>query len=116
MLFLLFQVGKDRFALDSKLVAEVAPLVHLKCIPHAPASVAGLFNYRGSAVPVIDLCQVFFGSMSPMRLSTRIMLVNYRATSGETFLLGLMAEQITETVRMDPSAFVPSGVDVQEAA
>ena len=52
MLFLLFQIGQHRYALDSRRVAEVLPLVDIKEIPHAPAGVAGVFNYRGVPVPV----------------------------------------------------------------
>ena len=55
MLFLTFQLGVDRYALDAKRVAEVLPLVDIKQIPHAPAGVAGVFNYRGTPVPVIGI-------------------------------------------------------------
>jgi chemotaxis-related protein WspB len=115
MLFLIFQVGKDRFALEAGQVAEVVPLVNLTSLPKAVMGVAGLFNYRGAPVPVIDLCRMFFGQASPLRMSTRIMLVHYRSTPGGTHLLGLMAERVTETLRLDPTAFVPSGVEVKDA-
>jgi len=50
MLFLLFQLGQDRYALEASRVIEVLPLVSLKRIPQAPRGVAGLFNYRGRPV------------------------------------------------------------------
>ena len=49
MLFLVFQLGQDRYALDTGTVAEVLPLVEITPIPLAPAGMAGLFNYRGVA-------------------------------------------------------------------
>jgi chemotaxis-related protein WspB len=55
MLFLLFQLGEERYALDTSHVAEVLPLVAITPIPQAPTGVAGLFNYRGAPVPAIDL-------------------------------------------------------------
>ena len=58
MLFLLFELGQDRYALDVRQVAEVLPLVEFKRIPQAPPFVAGLLNYRGDPVPVIDLSQL----------------------------------------------------------
>ena len=61
MLFLVFQLGPDRYALDAKRVAEVLPLVDIKSIPHAPNGIAGVFNYRGTPVPVIDLAQLTLG-------------------------------------------------------
>ena len=110
MLFLVFQLGDERYALDAGEVAEVLPLVEIKRIARAPAGVAGVFNLRGRAVPVIDLGLVAFDRPSQMRLSTRIILVHYRDPSGEKRLLGLVAERVTETVRRERADFAPAGV------
>ena len=40
MLFLLFELGTDRYALDALQIAEVLPLVAIKRIPRAPAESA----------------------------------------------------------------------------
>lgn len=110
-LFLLFQLGKDRYALEVGQVAEVLPLVSLKLIPQAPLAVAGIFDFRGDPVPVIDLSQMALGRPAQQRLSTRIILVHYPDSYGEKHLLGLIAERVTETMRREPSDFVASGVD-----
>jgi len=110
MLFLVFQLGPDRYALEAKRVAEVLPLVDIKNIPHAPNGIAGVFNYRGTPVPVIDLAQLTLGQPARRCLSTRIVLVHDMSGWGEQRVLGLMAEHATETVRRDPADFVPSGV------
>jgi chemotaxis-related protein WspB len=110
MLLLLFQLGQDRYALDTSRVAEVLPLVDITRIPQAPPGVAGLFNYRGVPVPVIDLSQLTIGRPAQSRLNTRIVLVHYPDGGGGTRLLGLIAEKVTETVRRDKADFVASGV------
>ena len=110
MLFLLFELGNDRYALDVRQIAEVLPLVGVKQIPLAPEAVNGLFNYRGAPVPVIDLSQLTLGRPAARRLSTRIVLVHYPDETGDTHLLGLIAERATQTVRHEPSDFVASGV------
>jgi chemotaxis-related protein WspB len=110
MLFLLFQIGQHRYALDSRRVAEVLPLVDIKEIPHAPAGVAGVFNYRGVPVPVVDLSQLTMGRPAQRRLNTRIVLVHYPDDTGQLHLLGLIVERATETVRRDLGDFVPSGL------
>jgi len=115
MLFLLFRLGNDRYALDAGRVAEVLPLVAVTAIPQAPEGVAGLFNYRGAPVPAIDLSQLTIGRPARRRLNTRIVLVNVPDAHGSTRLLGLIAEQVTETVRRDPSDFVTSGVTNDQA-
>src|SRR5689334_12208229 len=98
MLFLLFQFGKDCYALEARQVAQVVPLVHLKQFPRAPQGVAGAFNYRGDLVPVLDLKQMALGQPSALCLSTRIILVNCPMPGGESRLIGLIAERATETL------------------
>jgi chemotaxis-related protein WspB len=110
VLFLLFDLGRDRYALDAAQVAEVLPMVAVKEIPQAPASVAGAFSYRGAPVPAIDLSQLALGRPARRRMSTRIILVHYDAGRVGRRLLGLIAEQVTGTMRRDPGEFVPSGV------
>ena len=110
MLFLQFQLGKDRYALDSSQVVEVLPLLGIKQIPHAPAGVAGAFNYRGKPVPVIDLSQLTLDRPARVHMSTRIVIVRQPGANGAQHMLGLIAERATETVRRDPADFADSGV------
>jgi chemotaxis-related protein WspB len=115
MLFLLFQLGKDRYALEASEVAEVLPLVELKRLPQAPPGVAGIFNFRGQSVPVIDLSDLTLGRPAKFQLSTRIVLVNYAPATGPARLLGLMVEQATETLKRDRADFKEAGVAVEAA-
>jgi len=110
VLFLLFQLGPDRYAIDTRRIAEVLPLVTLKQLPHAPAGVAGVFNYRGAPVPVVDLSAIALGRPSEPRLNTRILLVQCPNTNGGGCLLGVIVEHATEVVRRDVTDFVASGV------
>jgi chemotaxis-related protein WspB len=111
MLFLLFQLDNDRYALPATQVAEVLPLVTLKRIPNAPAWVAGAFTYREAPVPVIDLSMLALGRPAQPRLSTRIVVVHYPQSGAESDLLGLVLEKATETMQYDPDAFESYGVD-----
>ena len=116
MLFLLFQLGSERYALDAGQVVAVLPRLDVKVIPHAPAAVAGLCHYRGAPVPVIDLSEFALGHPSANRLSTRIVLVQFPDPAGGPHLLGLLAERATEVLRRDPADFVPAGVSVDAAS
>ena len=111
MLFLVFQLGRDRYALDATQVVEVLPLVRIKALPQAPTGVAGLCNYRGRPVPVIDLGAMALGRPAQARLSTRLILLHYHDAAGGKSVLGLLAEQATDTIRRNPGDFSPAGVD-----
>src|SRR4029453_3310409 len=91
---------------------EVVPLLSLKRLPHALKGVAGIFNYRGSPVPAIDLAELTLGQPSCERLSTRIIIVKLPDDGGTPRLLGLVAEHATEMLRKDPQDFVDVGVQI----
>lgn len=111
MLFLTFQLGRDRYALEASQIAEVIPLVRVKALPQAPRGVAGLCNYRGRAVPVIDLAELALDRPARPRLSTRLILIRCTGELAPSDLLGLMAEQVTDTIRREPADFAPAGVE-----
>jgi chemotaxis-related protein WspB len=110
MLFLLFRLGEDLYALEAGRIGEVLPLVRIKSLPGTPAGIAGLINHRGAPVPVIDLSVLTMGRPAPHKLSTRIVLVRDTASDGTPRWLGLVLEQATETLRRDPGDFLSSGL------
>jgi chemotaxis-related protein WspB len=129
MLFLLFQIGNDRYALEASHAVEVIPFLALKKIPHAPRGVAGIFNYRGEPVAALDLCELTLGRPARERLSTRIIVVECdesRVTGGQRATLtsplirhsphvGLIAENATEMMHCEERDFMDSGVKVGDA-
>lgn len=116
MLLLVFHLDRDRYAIEAAQVVSVLPLVQIKTIPQAPAAVAGLFDYRGELVPVIDLCRLAVDRAARQLLSTRIIVVDYPDDDGRMRKLGLIAEQVLETLRRDAHEFEASGVDSPDAA
>jgi chemotaxis-related protein WspB len=116
MLFLTFTIGKDRYALDTRQVLEVLPLVNYKSIPHTANGIAGVFNYHGTPVPLVDLSHLAIGRPAEAQMSTRIIVVHYTDPSSEVRVLGLKAEHVTETIRRTEKDFVQPGVSPEDAA
>ncbi len=115
MLFLLFQLGQNRYALEASRVVEVVPLLGLQQLPQAPKGVAGIFNYRGRPVPAVDLGLLTLGQPASERFSTRIIIINYPDDSGTNHLVGLIAEHATQMLRKDAKDFVDPGVKLSAA-
>jgi chemotaxis-related protein WspB len=115
LLFLLFHLDEDCYALAAAQIAEVLPLLDVKRIPRTPPAIAGAIAYRGRTVPVIDLCQLALGRPARSRLSTRTVLVRQAGVGRTDNLLGLIAERATRTFRADAAAFHASGVNNAEA-
>lgn len=114
MLFMQFTIGKDKYLLEAKDIIEIVPYVNLKRIPKAPPYVAGLLNYRGDTIPVIDICYLMGGEPCELRLSSRIALVNHKNDTGESICIGLLMEHLTETVRFNEDDFSDSGVNLND--
>ncbi|TAN76365.1 MAG: purine-binding chemotaxis protein CheW [Gallionella sp.] len=114
MLFMQFVIGDDRYLLEAKDIIEIVPYANLKRIPKAPPYVAGLLNYRGDTVPVIDICYLMGDKLCELKLSSRIALVNYKNDTGESTCIGLLIEHLTETVRFNEDDFSDSGVNLND--
>ena len=78
MLLLTFRAAESLYAVDVARVVEVVPRIDLRRLPHAPAFLAGVFDYRGMVVPVVDLGILLGSEACRDRLSTRIILVDSR--------------------------------------
>src|SRR6185312_115801 len=96
------RIGSEGYVLDTAQIAEILPLLEITHVPQAPAGVAGLINYRGKPVPVIELT---LGRPARPHISTRLILVRH----GE-HLLGLIAEHATEMTRREAGSFADSGL------
>jgi chemotaxis-related protein WspB len=110
VLFLLFELDRQRYALDTAHVDEVLPLVEIRAIPRAPPGVAGVIAYRGTTLPVIDVSELALGRPAARLLSTRIVLVQHAAGEGKARPLGLILERATRTLRCEPDEFQASGL------
>ena len=116
MLFLLFCLDRDRYMLDAREIAEVLPFIDIMQIPQAPPAVAGIFRYRGTFVPAIDMSQVMLGRPARVRLHTRLIVARYTDDRGAVHLLGLIAEKVTETLQREICDITASGISVPHVA
>lgn len=109
MLLILFEIGKELYALAGRQIVEVVPYLLPQKMPSHPNYVIGLINYRGIHVPVVDLSAFITNEACRQRLSTRIILINYPEhthKSENNKIIGLLAENITETV-ITPAGWQP---------
>ena len=110
MLFLLFHIGNDRYALEASRVVEVVPLLDLTEIPQAPPGLAGLLNFRGQSVPTVDLDRLALKRPASPKYSTRIIIVRCDRPNAAPQLVGLIAQRATEMLRKEPHEFVQTGL------
>lgn len=65
--FVLFPLGKKRFALPATRVTELARMDHVHEFPSTTPLVNGVLIRRGEVIPVCDVAQVLVGRDAPPR-------------------------------------------------
>ncbi|CCO23138.1 chemotaxis protein CheW [Maridesulfovibrio hydrothermalis] len=119
MLVLTFMIGKYIYGLKAAIVAEVVPPAIYKELPRSPEYVKGIFNYRGTTTPVVDLSMLATDTPCKPLMSTRIIVLDTAdldsgKNRGENYL-GLLAENITETIKIADADFDTSGLEIPDA-
>jgi chemotaxis-related protein WspB len=101
MQILTFTVAGAPYAIPSRTVIEVLPLVPARPIPLMPLFIRGIFTYRGRLVPLVDLGRRFAAVAAadgrPDRLSTRVIVVEFAAPgagAAQLVRLGLVADNV----------------------
>lgn len=105
MLALTFSVGPMHFAIPSRRVSQIVPLVPLRQVAGVGAEIAGLLEIGTDVVPVVDLGMRLRGEPCAQRLSTRIVVVLI-SHAEHRVELGLIAENVTDLCPMDEGADV----------
>ncbi|MBK6432207.1 chemotaxis protein CheW [Candidatus Amarolinea dominans] len=94
-----FEVGQRAYALRVEQVIEVLRMVAIAPLPDTPPWLAGMLNFRGQVIPVMDL-RTRLGAPRPQPdLNTPIMVV----TTGER-MAGLIADVVREVISLPVAA------------
>ena len=112
---LTFRVAGNAYAIDARRIVEVVPRVVLRSIPHAPDEFVGLFHYRGSIAPVIDMGLLMGSTACRDSLSTRIILVDTPNGDGTRMLLGLLAEDVDDLKRVEDAGQIFPAMQLEGA-
>lgn len=111
MLFIVFQLGQDRYALNARELVEILPLAQIKRLPQAPTGIAGMLDYHGVMLPAIDLSALALGHAAVERISTRILVVEM--ANGRRF--ALIAERANEMLQREAADFTEAEIAVDAA-
>lgn len=110
MLIIPFSLSGSRYAIEAAKVVEILPQVQLRNIPGVPAYVAGMFVCRGTVVPVIDLCRLIYKRPCSRHIGTRMILTAKRDRT-----LGMLCEEVVETIRVSRESLCPVPLDTENA-
>lgn len=115
MQLLTFTVAGQTYAVESRRVIEVLPLVAARPLPRVPEYVRGIFTYRGRLVPLIDLGRRFADADVAERLSTRVVVVEFTPPGGAARRLGLVAENVVSIRSAEDADAALPALDLPDA-
>lgn len=125
MQLLTFTIAGQPYAIESRRVIEVLPLVAARAIPLMPTYVRGMFTYRGRFVPLVDLAmRLSAAGTTTDRLSTRVIVVEFApsappAAGGRDgprpIRVGLVAENVISICSAEDAAASTPALSLENA-
>lgn len=99
---LTFTLGREVYALDVGQTREVVDYLHVTPIPKTPAWIRGVFNLRGSVVPVLDLKQKLSMGATEKSRDACVLILEILLGSERT-LVGVLADSVREVIELSTS-------------
>lgn len=105
-----FIVGEEEFAIPILSIQEIIKPISCTRVPQTPTYILGVFNLRGSVIPLIDL-RARFG-LTPQKHGEETRFVVMK--SGDD-VAGFVIDRLTEAIRMPKRDIGPAPETVSEA-
>lgn len=105
------RLGGCRYALPMSSVAEVGRPPGLTRVPGLPSWVAGVANWRGRVLGVLDLRPLLTSDASSTDRRGRLVVLNRGAVT-----VGLLTEGVEGTLWIDPDALEPALAHLSDGA
>lgn len=97
-----FIVGEEEYAIPILNIQEIIKPIEYTRVPSVPDYVLGVFNLRGSVMPLIDLRSKFGLEQARQNEQTR-----YIVMKGEDNAAGFVIDRLTEAIRIKKSRIDP---------
>jgi chemotaxis signal transduction protein len=105
------RLGQGRFAADLASVAEVGRVPDITRIPGVPSWLAGVANWRGRILPILDLRALLGAQVAGATRSSRLLVLTERSV-----LVGVLVDTVEGTMTLDAAvAPVPAGLPAEAA-
>lgn len=108
---IVFQLGKEEYAVPITCVQEIIMLQTPTRIPKAPVFVEGVINLRGRIIPIIDSKKKFQLEANDQKNSneSRIIILDV-----EQEIIGLIVDSVSEVVHLKTEDIEPTPVEMGE--
>ncbi len=104
-----FMVGDEEFGVPILSIQEIIKPIECTRVPSTPSYVLGVFNLRGSVIPLIDLRQKFKLPKQKTSDDTRFIVIR-----NENQVSGFVIDRLTEAIRINEDRIDPAPENMNE--
>jgi len=97
-----FIIGQEEYAVPILSIQEIIKPIEYTRVPSVPTYILGVFNLRGSVIPLIDLRSKF--KMDPAKVTED---TRYIVMKGSDNTAGFVIDRLTEAIRIKSSRIGP---------
>ncbi|WP_145004219.1 chemotaxis protein CheW [Pseudomonas oryzihabitans] len=105
--FLTFQLGGDRYGVNTGCVREIIEYGAVTAVPLMPPAVRGVINLRGAAVPVMDL-GVRFRNQATRTARRSCIVVLELPVEGSAQVFGILVDAVCEVLEIAADGIEPA--------
>lgn len=102
--YCVFRAGRERFCLPVLEVEEVVDWPPVTRVPLSPAFLMGVFNLRGTIVPLIDIA--FTEGRRPGLLPKHVVVAALQGDAHQEFRVGIAADEVIGTFSVTDDALI----------
>jgi len=97
-----FIIGQEEYAVPILSIQEIIKPIEYTRVPSVPSYILGVFNLRGSVIPLLDLRTKF--KMEPAKVTED---TRYIVMKGKDNTAGFVIDRLTEAIRIKGSKIGP---------
>ena len=98
-----FMVGNEEFAVPILNIQEIIKPISSTRVPSTPSYVVGVFNLRGTVIPLLDLRQKFGLQNQKQNEDTRFIVIR-----NDEEVIGFVIDKLTEALRLKEKHIDPA--------
>jgi len=105
--YLTFLLAGEEYAVPVLRVKEILEYEVVTRVPKAPLWVHGVFNLRGSVVPVVDLATKFGIGETPISKTTCVIIMEIGLAT-ETIVMGVLVDSVNQVIDIADNSIEPT--------
>lgn len=105
--FLTFRVGNELYAVNTQYVISIIEMKPLTRIPETPNYIEGVINFRGTALPVLNL-HVILGSPKKAITPETAIVINELTFENSSLQVGMIVDSLTGVFNYNTAEILPA--------